>query len=174
MLGTNIPKSICFKLQIWVSHYFLVGRVKNTCSKIHLFQITNNGVSLFLGWLLSLFPTQIYILKNVSPTLKGPQTLPNLHSSANCLITTFIAQIGGCIYFLKWIFPNPTPQRSNNHSKWWVSNTNLYIQLTYTPKIVFSKYPTQRYILKYIYSPTMRPKGTQKLPNLHSSLQLLA
>ena len=53
----NILKSIFSKLQIWVSHYFLVGRVKNTCSKIHLFQITNNGVSLFLGWLLSLFPT---------------------------------------------------------------------------------------------------------------------
>ena len=24
MLGTNIPKSICSKLQIWVSQYFLV------------------------------------------------------------------------------------------------------------------------------------------------------
>ena len=76
MLGTNIPKSICFKLQIWVSHYFLVGRVKNTCSKIHLFQITNNGVSLFLGWLLSLFPTQIYILKNVSPTWRAHKNYP--------------------------------------------------------------------------------------------------
>ena len=84
MLGTNIPKSICSKLRIWVSHYFLVGRVKNTRSKIHLFQITNNGVSLFLGWLLSLFPTQIYILKNVSPTLKAAQKLPNLHASPNC------------------------------------------------------------------------------------------
>ena len=68
--------------------------------------------------------------------------------------------------------PTLPPKRSNNDFKWWVSNTNMYIQLTYTPKIVCSIYPTtvtQRYILKYIYSPTMRPKGTQKLTNLHSS-----
>ena len=50
----------------------------------------------------------------------------------------------------------------------------IWIQLTYSPKIVWSKYPTQIYILKYIYSPTLRPKGEQKLPNLHSSPQLFA
>ena len=119
----NILKSIFSKLQIWVSHYFLVGRVKNTRSKIYLFQITNNAVSLFLGQLLSLFPTQIYILKNISPTLKGAQKLPNLHSSTNCWHNISnnkkFPKIVGCIFplFQKCIFPNPTPELSNNHSK---------------------------------------------------------
>ena len=55
-------------------------------------------------------------------------------------------------------------------------STVLYPHLWYkfNLHIVWSKYPTQIYILKYIYSPTLRPKGEQKLPNLHSSPQLFA
>ena len=46
-----------------------------------------------------------------------------------------------------------------------ISPSLIKIQLTYSPKIVWSKYQKQIYILKYIYSPTLRPKGKQKLPN---------
>ena len=33
--------------------------------------------------------------------------------------------------FLQMCIPQPYPERSNNHSKWWLSNTNINIQHTY-------------------------------------------
>ena len=46
-----------------------------------------------------------------------------------------------------------------------ISNTNIYIQLTFIPQIVGRIYPTQIYNFKNVHSPTLRPKGEQKLPN---------
>ena len=73
---------------------------------------------------------------------KGAQKAPNLHSSPNC-----------------W------HDISNNKK----NSPHCWLHISIILKMYCSIYPTQRYILKYIYSPTMRPKGTQKLPNLHSS-----
>ena len=44
-----------------------------------------------------------------------------------------------------------------------ISNTNIYTQLTYIPQIVGSIYSIQIYISTNLYSPTLRPKGAQKL-----------
>ena len=125
-------------------------------------------MSLFLGWLLSLFQTQIKKLKNVSLTLKGAQKLPNLHSSQKCWHDIYynkknpqnVAWIYP--YFYKCIFP--TLEHSNNHSKWWVSNTNINIQLTYILSKLFAAYIPQIVVFNTnSYSPTVYPKGAQKL-----------
>ena len=50
-----------------------------------------------------------------------------------------------------------------------VSNTNIYIQLTYIPQIVGSIYPIQIYISINIHFPSLCPKGTKKPSNLHLS-----
>ena len=96
MLETNIPKSICSKLQIWMRHYFLVILrtlvPKYICSKFqimvsHYFSLQqkeDKSQVIIISWLLSLFPTQINILTNVSPTLNSAQKLPtdgHLHTS---------------------------------------------------------------------------------------------
>ena len=79
MLETNIPKSICSKLQIWMRHYFLVILrtlvPKYICSKFqimvsHYFSLQqkeDKSQVIIISWLLSLFPTQIYILKKCIP-----------------------------------------------------------------------------------------------------------
>ena len=50
-----------------------------------------------------------------------------------------------------------------------ISNTNIYIQLTYIPQTVGSIYPIQINIFKNVHSLTLGPKGTQKPSKLHSS-----
>ena len=49
-LGTLVPNYICPKLLIKLCHYSLVSYVRNKYPEIYLFQITNMGESLFLGW----------------------------------------------------------------------------------------------------------------------------
>ena len=118
-------------------------------------------------------------MKNVSLTLKGAQKLPNLHSSQKCWHDIYYnkknPQSVGWIYpyFYKCIFPNPTPEHSNNHSKWWVSNTNIKIQLTYILSKLFSAYipqivvfNTNLYFNKFIF-PNSVPKGRTETPTTH-------
>ena len=141
MLETNIPKSICSKLQIWVSQYFLV-RLRTLVPKYGM-----------------IYP-----------------------------ITTFIPQIVGCIYpyFLKCIFPNPTPERSfqvmsiqhqhiystyiySQNCLQHISNTKIYFEIyTYIPqpcaRRAYRNYE-YKYICQQIYIPHQHccPKGAQKL-----------
>ena len=134
-------------------------------------------MSLFLGWLLSLFQTQIKNKKCI-PSPERHKNYPTyIHPKTVGMIYKIIKknpQSVGWIYpyFYKCIFPNPTPEHSNNHSKWWVSNTNIKIQLTYIlsnlfaayiPQIIGSIYSIQIYISTNLYSPTVYPKGAQKL-----------
>ena len=69
--------------------------------------------------------------RRISQTTSDPgqQKIPNLHSSTNCWHDIFNnniyspncwLDISNNIYFQKCIFPNPTLDRSNNNSKWWV------------------------------------------------------
>ena len=143
------------------------------------------------------YPIQIYIFKNVHSTTlcpKGTQKPSNLHSSPNCwhdisntniyIQLTHTPQIVGSIYPIQiYIFknvhsptlcPKGTQKPSNLHSspKCWhdISNTNIYIQLTYTPQIVGSIYPIQICIFINVHFQTVCPKRTQNPSDLHSSL----
>ena len=127
-------------------------------------------------------------MKNVSLTLKGAQKLPNLHSSQKCWHDIYynkkIPQSVGWIYpyFYKCIFPNPTPEHSNNHSKWWVSNTNINIQLTYILSKLFAAYIPQivaayiqyKFIFQQIYIPQQCTRRAHRNSNNTSSPQVLA
>ena len=147
-------------------------------------------MSLFLGWLLSLFQTQIKIEKCIPNPERRTKTtqLTYIHPKNVGMIYIIIKknpQSVGWIYpyFYKCIFPNPTPERSNNHSKWWLSNTNINIQLTYiysqnclqhiSPKLL-AAYIQYKFIFQQIYIPQQCTRRTHRNSNNTSSPQVLA
>ena len=104
------------------------------------------------------------------PTYIHPKTVGMIY-----IIIKKIPQSVGWIYpyFYKCIFPNPTPEHSNNHSKWWVSNTNINIQFTYILSKLFAAYipqivvfNTNLYFNKYIF-PNSVPEGRTETPTTH-------
>ena len=152
--------------------------VTNTCKYVvwHLSSWHLSGLYIYsptythppiVGMIYSI-PT--YIFKNVySPTLrpKGAQKPFNLHSSPKCWHDIFNTNIIFKNVYSPTLRPKGAQKPSNLHSspKCWhdISNTNIYIQLTYIPQIVGSIYSIQIYISTNLYSPTLRPKGAQKL-----------
>ena len=75
---------------------------------------------------------------------------------------------------LKMYIPQPYPRTlQQSFQVMSIQHQHIYSTYIYSQNCLQHIFNTKIY-LKYIYSPTMRPKGTQKLTNLHSSPQLLA
>ena len=110
-----------------------------------------------------------------SPTYMHPQVLA-WQIQYNIYIEPTIIPQTNIYIFLKMYISQPCAQRAHRNSSTymhpqvlsWYIQYNIYIEPTNIPQIVGSIYPIQIYISKTVYSPTLCPKGAQKLSNLHA------